>query len=739
MKQYGHFEKNGYKITDRNSPIHQYNYLFNDNYITSISQVGAGQGFAQDALGHRCYTVTERAVYITDSEKVWQANGLPVQRNFQYYHCFHGIGFTEIETSHRAIRTNCRLFVPTEGMREFLSVTIKNEARQTKNIKIIPYCSNLTSDQATTTNAWFSEEKNGIIAETEKSFDGDTLLAYMLSADTVTGYDARRNSFIGPYGNQLQPAAIIQHLGCTNSECIEEENCFVLENSVTLSPGESKTFYYTIGLESTIDLIPQFSAAEIEQFFYVIKEKQKNLTGNIRIHTPWDELNLLSNDWLKYQTALAATWSDIKENSLCKTATGCECLSSFDAALAAQKLCKILSYQYESGQMPPSFTNGTISDKNGAASAAWLIFAAHSVVKELGDIDFLLQKVPFNNGEVASIYEHLKRAVTYLWKNTGHGGLVKIHDGDFISSIDKIGLQEKGSSIWLSIAFVRAAKMLSGMANWIGSEADSKATAYYAQEMEKRINQYGWSEDRYLYAITDDKKFIGADTCHEGAIFALPQIWAVVAEFDPERINIAISTAEKLLSHPTGLSNFTPPFSNQSDYIGTIARKYPYKAENGGICTQTAIWKVVADCILRRNSKLDDDLRNILSHHKATPPYILPEYSSLSDEIVTATADATHLPTVAPQLLYALVHYIFGLKAEFGGLLIRPCLPTSWKDCSISKIFRNCRYNIHYVQKDKGPCNTVDGVFVDGIEVNPNLPIRPQGGRSLNIEVILRT
>jgi cellobiose phosphorylase len=77
------------------------------------------------------------------------------------------------------------------------------------------------------------------------------------------------------------------------------------------------------------------------------------------------------------------------------------------------------------------------------------------------------------------------------------------------------------------------------------------------------------------------------------------------------------------------------------------------------------------------------------------------------------------------------------MQPEFEGLLLKPCLPPSWKDCSISKKFRGCTYNIHYVQKGEGACNTIESLTVNGVAADGSKPIPPVAGEVLNIEVVL--
>jgi cellobiose phosphorylase len=86
-----------------------------------------------------------------------------------------------------------------------------------------------------------------------------------------------------------------------------------------------------------------------------------------------------------------------------------------------------------------------------------------------------------------------------------------------------------------------------------------------------------------------------------------------------------------------------------------------------------------------------------------------------------------------------MVMYIFGLHARLEGLKLEPCLPPSWRECSIKKLFRNCTYNIRYIQTEEGPCNTVDEITVNNkvVECADNI-IRPKKGKTLDIVVKLK-
>ena len=61
----------------------------------------------------------------------------------------------------------------------------------------------------------------------------------------------------------------------------------------------------------------------------------------------------------------------------------------------------------------------------------WLTFTVYTLVKEMGDLRLLDEEVAFNDGTVATVYDHIKRSVEFLWNFRGLHGLVKVWGGDW--------------------------------------------------------------------------------------------------------------------------------------------------------------------------------------------------------------------------------------------------------------------------------------------------------------------
>lgn len=751
MKTYGHFEDKKFVITDRNIPRHWYNYLYNDEYVTFVSQVGFGQGFAQDNMGRRIKLVDDRAVYISDGKTYWQATGLPIYDELDDYYCAHAVGYTDISVLKNGVRSVCRFFVANEGKREYIRVTVKNESDKELVLNVVPYIDtpiDYRYNPQGYENDWgkFYSEKNCVIGTGVWKY-GDSeskrQYAYLASSEAADGFDSRKNAFIGPYGNKLMPKAMVENLGCLNSDCIAEKICFAIQNTVKLLPGESKSICYTVGVEDSLEKIPMCVSSQIEQEFEAMCAKYEDIVSGVSIKTPWDDLNSLFNDWLKYETNLGSRWARVRHNGMRDMSSDTECLSCFNAPLAADRVCRIMNYQYENGYTPRTFLDGAIKDNKFADNAVWMVYTVYAITKELGDLSFLDREVAFNNGSVGTVYDHIFRSVSFLNGFTGHYDLVKAWGGDWNDCMNKAGIDGKGVSIWLSIALVRAAKMLAEIAGWLGKDEDVEFAKNCAREMEERVNTYGFEGDRYIYAISDEYHKIGSKECEEGSHHALPQLWSVLAGFDKERSLAVMDTLERELNTDLGLLVTKPPYTKHAYHLGDMVRKCPGVHENGGVYLHASCWKLAVDGILRRNDKVEEGIHKILPghhqyHEKVGEPYVLfNSYMGEQTGYRVGTPGQSWRTASSQWFLYAIVKFVFGMQPELDGLVIRPTLPPSWRECSISKTLRGCKYNIHFVQKDEGGCNNIESLTVNGISVDPMRPIPAVNGETLNVEVVL--
>lgn len=726
LNKYGDFNERGDEFIINTPDIERnwYNYFFTDNYITFTSQTGAGEGFLQDSLGNRLKVVRERGTYAVCDGEGWSLCGLPVYDKPDFYECRHGIGYTVITEERNGIRTEYGLFVPNEDDEttgyEVTFVIVKNNTGEKKDVKIISYCENdfdgrYTYQGYNVSSLKYSEEINGMsyrVDAGEWSGEYRTFEAFMTCGQKVSGYDCARNAFIGPYGSSADPAALHKG-GCTGSECIAEKNCYALETTLSLLPGEESFCSFITGVTDKKEIIngitERFSTEEkTEKELSDVKNKYSGIIGKLKINTPDRELNKLFNYWLKYQTNLGSRWARVRHNGFRDMTSDTECLGVINPSLAWERLKRIMTYQYSNGYAPRTFEDGAIRDNNFSDNTVWLNYTAYYILNELGDYEkHLNEKVKFNDGSEATVYEHLRLSVDWLYNFRGLHGLIKIWCGDWNDCLNRVGKNGKGVSVWLSMAFCRAAKMFAELAKTAGKTEDAETALAQAEEISKLIDVYGFDKEGgyYIYAINDEGRKIGGSEEKEGRIHLAPQIFAVLSGISKDgKDKTAMEIADKELTYELGTAVMTPPYTHYDPGVGAIGIKHPGVHENGGVYLHAMCWKLAADAMLGDEDKVAFDIEHILPFRNPVvagrcEPYVLPNsYMGKETGYRYGTPGQSWRTASGQWFLKSLVNYVFGFMPTPEGLRLQPCLPKSWKEAEIIKEYRGTEYHIKYLR-----------------------------------------
>ena len=747
-KEYGHWSADGkeYVITERKTPRHWYNYFFNDTYISFASQVGFGEGFCQDDMGRRVPLVTDRSVYLCDKEQgTWHtACGLPMSEVFDRYECHHGIGYSTILCEKNGIRSEYTVFVPTKGDFEVWILRVTNLRPVCAKLSAIAYAATDCDGKYTPQGynsflSGYEPESRAVCIRATSAFESgkkQMQFNYMICSETPIGYDTRKSAFIGTYGSKDTPEALLMHNGCTNSSSCTEKACFALEADCVLSAGESKTLSFSVGHsvkhEDIAALSAIFTAEHAQALLAKIQAKRWSDLDGVTIETPDQNLNFAFNGFYKYAANMGSRWARVRHNGYRDMASDTECFGSFNPTMAWERFKRILTYQYSNGYCPRTFIDGAIKPNNFSDCAVWIIFTAYSLVMELGKKELLDEEIVFNDGTRASVFEHLRRAVDYLYNFQGMHGLIKIWGGDWNDGMNGAGLEGKGVSIWLSIAWYRANKQLMELAVLIGRKELLPVHRQMGEDMREKIDTYGWDGAYYITAINDKGEKIGSKESKEGNMYLNPQLWAVFSELAPkERLQAILEEVDRNLETPLGTLVNNPGYTAFDPYIGSMTSQPIGTLINRAVYLHPMAWKLAAEGMMKRPEKLQMTLEKILPwNHKHAPtcgePYILYNfYHGPETEYRYGTPGQSWRTATTQWVVKALIQFVFGLKPCIEGLRIDPCLPPDWKDCRITKTFRNCTYEITYRQeKQDGSIQlSVDGAPIEGVL----LPYRNEG------------
>jgi cellobiose phosphorylase len=664
------------------------------------------------------------------------------------FECTHGLGYTFIRQKHGGIETVMRMFVPREGRCEAWTLHIRNKRAESCRLKVVPYVKTALDgfyrpQDYDMGRADFDPSLQAVVGQNYGAFgraEDRILFAYLMASDEVSGYDGRNDAFVGAYSEDSAPEAVLSG-GCRNSACYAEKICFALENTIGLEPGEERSLHYLAG--AAIDreeisglrgrlLVPGGIEAE---FAATVEQRAADIDG-VTIETPDEGLNLLFNGFLKHQTSMGSRWARVRHNGFRDTNCDCECLGIVNPELAWKRAMRILSYQYRSGYAPRTFLNGRLEDRGYADNTVWITFNIYHLLKEIGELALLDQEVPFNDGTVRTVYEHVRRSVDYLWGDRGELGLIRIHGGDWNDCLNMAGLKGRGMSVWLSIAWFLANRQFMEIARLKGCKEDAERARIRAGEMRDIIDRHGWDGEYYLAAYDDEGKKIGSQECDEGRMHLIHQAWVVMAGADTDGKGArAMDAVEQHMMTDLGAVMAWPPYTYYRSDIGITTQKLPGVHENGSVYLHACTWKLAADAILKRADRVQEDIEKLLPANsrwaeKHCEPYIMcNSYYPKDSGCREGRPGQSWRTGTGAWFLKAIAFYALGLQPEMEGLRLNPCLPPDWKTCSVRKRFRGAEYAVNYVQPAQSDGSTLNEIKVNGEPLEGDILPWEKGGR----------
>ena len=117
-------------VKERDIPRNWYNYLWNHDVVSFISQAGVGRATLQDRMGKQFHFLTERGMYLLEGNAHWGLIGMPVDEKLDHYECIHGLGYTKFITENLGIRSEVCYFVPQHDHCEVTRITLSIAAAQ---------------------------------------------------------------------------------------------------------------------------------------------------------------------------------------------------------------------------------------------------------------------------------------------------------------------------------------------------------------------------------------------------------------------------------------------------------------------------------------------------------------------------------------------------------------------------------------------------------------------------------
>ena len=137
------------------------------------------------------------------------------------------------------------------------------------------------------------------------------------------------------------------------------------------------------------------------------------------------------------------------------------------------------------------------------------------------------------------------------------------------------------------------------------------------------------------------------------------------------------------------------------------------------------------ECAMAISAYLED----IGEIHK-TEPYVYCQMVAGKDAINPGEGKNSWLTGTAAWTFTVLSQGILGIKPQYDGLLIDPCVPSSFKEYTVNRTFRKARYHIT-IKNPKGVQKGVKKLIVNGKEIPVGIIPVAKANKDVNIEVIM--
>ncbi len=619
--------------------------------------------------------------------------------------------------------------------------------------------------------------------------------AYYAVNKPVVGFDTDRDMFLGQDNGFDAPQAVFRGQSFNSvahgwspiaSHCVEIE----------LAPHAEQTVIFVLGYAENPDdekwealqvmntrraeeTIARFSTKDdVEAAFRDLCSYWNRLLNVYELHSGNEKLDRMVNIWNPYQCMITFCFS--RSASFFESGIGRgmgfrdsnQDLIGFLHQIperARERLLDIAATQFPDGgcyhQYQPLTKKGNNEIGQGFNDdPMWLIFGTIHYLKETGDFSILNEQVPYDNNEKnqATLFEHLTNSFEHVINNLGPHGLPLIGRADWndclnlncfstnpdesFQTTENRTEGSKAESLMIAGLFVMYGREYAMLAERLGKKAEAGRAMRGVRQMIEAVKQYGWDGEWFLRAYDFYGNKIGSHENEEGKIFIESNGWCSMAGIglDEGLVDKALNAVREQLACEYGIVLNAPAYKTYHVEYGEIS-SYPegYK-ENAGIFCHNNPWIMIAETVRGRGDLAWDYYKRICpayieeSHselHKVEP-YVYAQMIAGKDAFKPGEAKNSWLTGTAAWNYFAITQYILGIRPEFDGLLIDPCIPASWKEYIVHRHFRGAEYRIK-IMNPNGHMKGVKNIYLDGEKLDGQLlPIMP-AGKTYQVEVIM--
>lgn len=483
--KFGYFDdaKKEYVITSPRTPLPWINYLGSKDFFSLISNTCGGYSFYKDAKLLRLTRYRYNNVpfdsnghyyYIKEGDTIWNPGWMPTKTELDSYECHHGMGYSTFRSSKNDLSAELTAFVPVDDSCEINKLTLTNNGSAPKTFSVFSYVEfclwnamdDMTNFQRNFSTGEVEVHGSAIYHKTEYRERRNHYALYAVNAP-IAGFDTDRDSFLGAYGENSAPEVVVT--GASKDSMASGWAPVGSHHlSVSLAPGESKTFVFVLAyIENPIDqkwvgrpedgvinrapaeaLMARYDTTEkADAALAALKEYWDKLLSHFTISSSEKKLDRMVNVWHQYQCMV--TFNMSRSASYFESGIGrgmgfrdsCQDLLGFVHLIpdrARERILDIAATQFEDGsayhQYQPLTKKGNSDIGSGFNDdPLWLIAGAAAYIKETGDYTILDEMTPYDSdpSKATDFMEHLRRSFHYTMEHLGPHGLPLIGRADW--------------------------------------------------------------------------------------------------------------------------------------------------------------------------------------------------------------------------------------------------------------------------------------------------------------------
>lgn len=731
---YGGFDPEtfDYVFSSVRTPRPWSNVLANERYGAVLSQAGGGfswygncqlfrlnrwdQDLVRDGQG--------RFLYFGDGEEVWSSTLQPCQKG--EFEARHGLGFSHFANLCNGIRTAQTVFVPVDLPCEAWVVEATNTTDSDREVQVgflLDWLLGGPGDwhheffrlfaecsvEGDTTFAWkhpeLREHSDEVHERPERAF-------VRISGLDSIAWTTDKADFLGRLQPNSQPKAMLDAGWQPSRSGRWDDPVAAAKGSLHLAPGQTRRFVVMIGaddsLEAARDLAAQASLEWADAELERAKAFWKEHCTRTQLRTGDTAVDIMFNAWLPYQAYCgrmlarcayyqqggAYGYRDQLQDSLSLLMT--------DPELTLAQLVRHAEAMYEDGGVRHWWHPGTeiFSVSRHSDTCLWLSFGLQAYLEETNDLDALGFECSYLSRETQqpsgtrSLLEHALTGISRALSLRSARGLPLLGAGDWNDGLSHAGIKGQGESVWMGMFLYHVMQGWIPILNLLGRSQQAQVFAEECASLKKAVNDHGWDGEWFVAGFDDSGRPFGSQSCTEGRIFLMPNIWAVITGIaDPERQDQALESVRRRLLKPYGPLLLAPAYSKVDPGIGYITRYAPGLRENGGVYTHAACWAVQAFAMKGDLETALEIVRGMMPPLRseadpdlyAAEPYVMPGNSDGPDSPFESRAGWTWYTGSAAWMRRMILEWLGGVRAAGGVLDTGLDRPKAWDEMRVSR------------------------------------------------------